>query len=208
MARRALDGTVAAQQRPDHVVFAVGDEQIFLGRVVRKREIVSRSIAQGFGPQNEFLHELAFLGEDLNSVVHSIANIHKAVLRDVDRMERIPEQLAWLISGRVRHKIGIARRFAVGAPHAFEGARFGVKHDDAPVEIPVGKINFVRLFVHVHSRRAAQDGGVRIIHGRGGRMANFQNEFAVARELDRLAVFGPVPGNPDVSGLINENAVL
>src|SRR5579864_3322210 len=208
VACRALNGAVASEQRPDHIIFAVGHEQILLGRVVRESKIVGRSIAQRLRPQNEFLYELAFLREDLNSVVDSIANIHRPILRDVDRMEWIPEQLAWRVSGSVRNKIGVARRFSIGAPHPFEGARFGVEHDDAPIEVPIGEVNLVSLLVQIDPGRAAEDGRVRIIHGRGGRMANLQNKFPLARELDCLTVFSAVAGNPNVSGMVDEDAVL
>src|ERR1700692_1582129 len=98
VARCARYRTVASEQSPDHVIFAVGHEQVLLARVMRESKIVRRSIAQRRRAQNEFLHELPFLCEDLNSFVDSIANIHKSILRDVDCMDRIPEQLAWRIS--------------------------------------------------------------------------------------------------------------
>src|SRR6266853_6653163 len=90
MARRALNGTVAPEQRPDHVIFAVGHEQIFLGGIMREGEIVGGSIPQCLRTQNEFLYELALFREHLNSIVHAIANINQPVLRNVDGMEWIP----------------------------------------------------------------------------------------------------------------------
>src|SRR6202521_852983 len=108
VACRALNGTVTSEQGPDHIIFAVGYEQILLGCVMREGEVVGRSIAQRLGSQNEFLYEFSIFREDLNSVVDSIANIHKPILRDVDGMDWIPEQLARRIARSVRHEIGIA----------------------------------------------------------------------------------------------------
>jgi len=161
-----------------------------------------------FAAANEFHYELAFLRENLNSVVDAVANIHKTILRDMDRMNRIPEQLAWRISRGIRHEIGIAWRFAISAPHPFEGSCFGVEHDDASIEVAISEVNLVSFLVQFHPGRTAKDGRVRIIHWSGRRMANFQNKFPVACELDRLPVFGAISGNPDVSGVVDKDAVL
>src|ERR1700686_2593624 len=39
-------------------------------------------------------------------------------------------------------------------------------------------------------------------------MANRQNKFPFVRELDRLPVFGAIAGDPDVSGVVDEDAVF
>ena len=117
---------------------------------------------------------------------------------------------SWLgaISGSVWNEVGVARRISVGAPHALEYSCFRVEYDDAPVQVTIGEINLVSFFVQIDSGRAAEDADVHIIHGRRGRMADLQNKFPFVRELDCLPVFGAIAGNPDVSGMVDEDAVL
>src|SRR6267154_3033924 len=123
-------------------------------------------------------------------------------------MDRIPEQLTGRIGGIVRCEVGIARRVAVSAPHALEYSSPGIEHNDAPIQVSVADVDLMSLFVHLDSSRTLEHGRISIVHRRGRRMANLQYEFPVVGELDRLPVFGPIPGDPDVADLVHENTVL
>src|ERR1700704_3155784 len=123
-------------------------------------------------------------------------------------MDRIPEQLTGRIGGIVRCEVGIARRVAVSAPHALECSSFGIEHNDAPIQVSVGDVDLMSLFVHLDSSRTSEHGRISIVHRRGRRMANFQYEFPVVGELDRLPVFGPIPGDPDAAVLSPEKTFL
>ena len=51
VARRALNGTVTSEECPYDVVFAVGHEQVLLGRIMREGKVVGGPIAQCLRPQ-------------------------------------------------------------------------------------------------------------------------------------------------------------
>ena len=120
-------GAVAPQQNPDHVVFTVGDEQIFLRWVVRKYKVVIGAHSDRLRVDQKFLHEFAFFCKDLNPVVGSIANVNKPIIREMDAMDGIPEQFDRSLVGNVApSEVFIAWRIAVGAPHPLEGSRLRV----------------------------------------------------------------------------------
>jgi hypothetical protein len=91
VAYRADGGAIASKQNPDDVVLPIGDQQVFLGGIVREGDIVVGTHANGIWVHEEFLHELAVLGKNLDSVVGSIAHVNEAVMRNMDAMNGIPE---------------------------------------------------------------------------------------------------------------------
>ena len=76
----AQDRTVASTQGPDYVVFAVGHEQIILVCIPRKSDIISGTVAQRLFSQKEFLEELSFFCEDLDTVVDTVADIDEPII--------------------------------------------------------------------------------------------------------------------------------
>ena len=81
---------IAAEQNPDHVVLPVGNQQVFLGCVMREGNIVIGSHANCLRVHEKFLYEFPFLCKHLNPVVGAIANIHQPVLRNMHAMNGIP----------------------------------------------------------------------------------------------------------------------
>src|SRR5258708_5010149 len=120
----------------------------------------------------------------------------------------ISEQLAWRIGGILRWGGGINRRVAVGSPHAVLCSGLGIEHADPPVQVAVGDVNLMSLLVHFDSCGAPENGCICIVHWRRGWVANLDQQFSVVREFDCLAVFGAIPGNPNVAGLVHKNTML
>src|SRR6202040_3685867 len=85
--------SAAALDRPQYVVLAIRHDHVLLFRVPRENEIPSGSLPQSFLAHKQFLHELAFLREYLNSIVGAVANINKPVVRNMHAVHRIPELL-------------------------------------------------------------------------------------------------------------------
>ena len=89
----AEDAAIAAQQRPNDVVLAVGDQQELLIAVAREGQLPDRSVAQRFLAQEELLQEFSLLGEHLDAIVHAIADVDQSVVRQVHAMDGIAELL-------------------------------------------------------------------------------------------------------------------
>jgi hypothetical protein len=80
----AQHGAIVSPESPYDVVLAVGYQQKLLVLVGRKRELPYRTDPQCFRAQSELLNELPLLGEHLHPVIDTIADIHKAISRDVN----------------------------------------------------------------------------------------------------------------------------
>src|SRR6267154_4401057 len=137
---------------PDLVVRAVCNQHVLLLRDMRKSEIVDGSAhakcrAAGAttlwtarrrrGMHEETAYEFSFLGEYLNSVATTLADIDEPVRRDVDAVER-GRELLWIrrrtrfpVVGRRRIIVDLAQRNAVPAPATLECSTFHVVHQDA-----------------------------------------------------------------------------
>src|SRR5208282_4595672 len=163
--------------------FAVGDEQKTLPFVVGECQVPRRAYAERLGTHGKLLHKLALLAEDLNAVVRPVANVDETVLRDVDAVDGTSKLLIGWGRGRVGTGVGIGGLVSVGAPHALEGAGFGIEHDDALIAVAVGDVDLVRGFVHLYSGGAAQDVGARTVHRVGRGLADLHQESALAGEL-------------------------
>src|ERR1700680_2266904 len=137
---------------PDLVVRTVCKQHVLLLSVMRKSEIVNGSAhakccAAGTttlgtarrrrGMHEETGYELALLGEHLDSVAATLADIDEPVHCDVDAVERGRELL--LIRRRTRFPVirrrgvivDLAQGYAVAAPATLECAAFHVVDQDA-----------------------------------------------------------------------------
>ena len=90
-------------------------------------------LPRGRRRQGELAHEGAVLLEDLDPVVHPVADVDEPVGRDAHAVHRVPE----LLDARV------ARRPAVGAPVALVGAGGRVEHDHPVVGVAVRHVQLV-----------------------------------------------------------------
>src|SRR5205085_1323378 len=99
---------------------AVGHEQEALFRIARERDVPYRAVRAGLWFDAVLLHELAFLGEDLDAIVRAVAGVDEAVVRDLGAVHRVAE-LARQRSGRiVRSEVEVRRRLAVGSPDTLD----------------------------------------------------------------------------------------
>src|SRR6185436_16750 len=80
--------------------------------------------------------------EDLDAVVDAVGDVYESVLRE----RHVMRQAELLRQRRVRivgTEVLVVRLVSVSAPHAFEGERLGVDHDDAAVAIAIRDIELV-----------------------------------------------------------------
>jgi len=201
-------GAVIAPQSPDDVVLAVRDKKKLLILVRGKRELPDRPYAQRLWPHEKLLHKLALLGEDLNTVIHAVANVNKPISRDMDAMNGIAELLVrwrgWIVSAG----IGIIRGIAVGAPQALECALVRVVDDDSLVHVTVGDINLMGLGIHFDAGGPPENVGAQAVGRIGGRMANLHEEMPVIFEFQQMTIGRVGAADPDVIVLIHVNAML
>ena len=101
----------------------------------------------------------------------------------------------------------VAGRAPVGAPVALVGASLRVEHDDPVVAIAVGDEQLVRLGIDGHRRGPVEMPGVRV-PADDPLPADLQEELAVGRELENLAVLRIVARDPHVPLRVDEDAVL
>ena len=107
----------------------------------------------------------------------------------------------------VRAKVFVVRLVAVSAPHALEGQRLGVDHDDAAVPVAVTDIQLIVYGIH------RQVGGAAEVLRVGAAatlalMAELRQELALRRELKDLVVLLAASRQPDVVFRIDKDAVL
>src|ERR1700681_647754 len=137
---------------PDLVVRAICKQNVLLLRVMGKSEVVDGSAhakccAAGTttlgtarrrrGMHEETGYELALLGEHLDAVAATLADIDEPVHCDVDAVERgrelllIRRRTRFPVIRRSRVIVDLAQGYAVAAPAALECAAVHVVHQDA-----------------------------------------------------------------------------
>ena len=92
-----------------------------------------------------FLDERAIGMEDLNAVVHAIANIQQAVVREHGAMHRIAKLLRGRAIRIVRARVGVVGLVAVSAPMPLVLAGVGIEHDHAVIAVTIGDIQLIGL---------------------------------------------------------------
>src|SRR3954453_2651903 len=106
----------------------------------------------------------------------------------------------------MRH-LFVARPVAVGTPMPLVGTGFGVEYDHPPIGVAVRSEHLPGC--HIDGDIGGRPQAVRGIAIVAMRLpADLQDELAVHRELEELAVFLAVSGKPHEVFLIEENAVL
>src|SRR5258705_3335145 len=75
--------------RDDLTVRAIGNEDVFLSRVLRKHEIPDRTVLHGLRLDPELLHECAVFAENLDAIIGTVTNVDKGVIGYPDAMYRI-----------------------------------------------------------------------------------------------------------------------
>src|SRR5262245_44123264 len=126
-------------------VLAVCHQDEALLRILGEHDVPGRSRPERVAGEEPFLDELAFRGEDLQTIVLPVADIDEAVVRTLDAVHRIAELLRGRRLGIVRAKGGVVRLVAVGAPIALHLAGVGIDHRDALVAVAVRDIGLVGL---------------------------------------------------------------
>ena len=132
--------------------------------------------------KERFLHEGAVRLEDLNPIVHAIADIQQPIDRQVGAVYRVPELLRRRRLRIVPPQIHIVRLVAIRAPVPLVCARVGVEHDDAVIAVAVGDVELVGLLVEERLRRQPQVLDVVAPLARA-RLPDLHQEFSVSREL-------------------------
>src|SRR6266478_7985015 len=94
----------------------------------------------------KFLHELAFLRENLNSITTAVSDVNQSIHGDVDTHHRASELFVGsrrIVGGSPAVR-DLTQRHSIRAPSTFESSAIGVVYNDAPVHIAVGDINLMR----------------------------------------------------------------
>src|SRR6266478_5366684 len=114
----------------------------------------------------KFLHELAFLRENLNSITTAVSDVKESIHGDVDTHHRASE--LFVGSGRI---VGgspavcdLTQRHSIGAPSTFESSSIRVVDNDAPVHIAVSDINLACGVIHKEFSRPSEDARVLVVH--------------------------------------------
>src|SRR6267143_5409191 len=221
---------------PDLVVRAVCYQHVLLLRVMRKSEIVDGSAhakcrAAGTttlwtagrrrGMHEETANELALLGEYLNSVVATLADIDESVCRDVDAVKRGRELL--LIRRRTRFPVvrrrriivDLAQRNAVPAPATLECTTFHVVHQDA---LLIHDVQLFGVLVQIEKENSSWKSiGVLIVLLQRLRLLPWRSSWSAMTKLpEKLPIAGKfldaVPSGassePDVSFFIHKDRVF
>ncbi len=198
--RCALDDAHLAVHPVGHV-----DEPLLA--VGREHQVVDRAGASRALLEDVLGDEAAVLAENLQPVVGAVADVDQAFRGKPDAVHRIRELQGRRSCGIVGRRLLVARRLAVSAPVALVGAALGIEHHDAPVGIAVGGEDLPGGDVDRDvGRRAEPHGRVAVVPR--SLPADLQDELAVHRELEQLAVFLAVPGQPDEIAGVDEDAVL
>src|SRR5262249_40372492 len=126
-----------AQQDEDLLVVAIGDVEKALLRIVRKRDLPHRPVAEGRLRDERFFHKLAVLLKHLDSIVLAVAYIDQTILRDRGAAYR-----SKLFCRRririVRAEARVIGLLAVSAPVALVGAGVAIEDDDAVIAESIG----------------------------------------------------------------------
>src|SRR5581483_325782 len=107
----------------------------------------------------------------------------------------------------VATEVGVIGFVAVGAPVAFEFAGIRVKHGHAFVEVSVGDIGFIGLWVNKDFGHFPEV--LRVVAAAVfAQVAELREEAAVLSELQNVGVVRAVAADPDVAFVINGDAVV
>src|SRR4051795_4078661 len=207
MAEAADHAAVVALQHANLIVLAIGAEQIALLRIRPDRNIPHRTVSERVLFIEPFGHEGAVLLEHLDAVVDAVADIHKAVIGDLDAMHGIAELLRHRRFRIVGGLLVVVRRLAVSAPVPLVGAGGGVEHDDAAVAVAVGDVDFVGGVVDGGLGGLAELGGVVAAFGRRD-AADLHHELAVGTEFHDDIVIVGITGEPNIALVVDFDAVL
>ena len=110
-------------------------------------------------------------------------------------MYRVAELLRRRRGRIVRSEVRVVRLVSIGAPIALEHAGLGIHHHDAVVAVTIRDVRFVVRIVYENLGHLAERPGV-VAAGVGVSEAELLDEFALARELEHLAVDGRVSADP------------
>src|SRR5882762_4879416 len=176
-----------AQQDVHLLVRPIGEIDVLLRRVLRKSDIPNGTITQRPFFDDLLFDEGAVRLEYLDAIVHTVADVEQAIVRELRAVHRIAELL---IDGRVRivkAHVRVVRLVPVGSPMPLVLPGVGVKHDDTFVAIPVGDVQFIRLRIDEHFRRPFEIFRIVAALALEG-MSNLHQEFPVLCELQNLIV--------------------
>ena len=136
---------------------------------------------------NVFLDESAILLENLNAIVHAVANVEQAVVGKLRAVYRVAELLGGGSVRIVRAEVGVVGLVAVSSPVAFVLAGVGVEDDDAMIAVAVRDVQLVRGRIDKGLGRPAQVLDV-VAALAVERLADLHQELAVLRKLQDLVV--------------------
>src|SRR6266550_3260326 len=219
-----------AQQDVNFLVSTIRQIDVLLFRIFREGNVPNGPIPQRPFFDDLLLDEGAVRLEYLDAIVHTVADVEQAIVRELGAVHRVAELLVDRRVRIVKAHVRVVRLVPVGAPMPLVLPRVGVKHDDAFVAIPVGDVQFIRLRIDEHFRRPFQVFSI-VAAFALERMADLHQEFSVLRELQDLIVrigarltrfrhvAGPsilqfgihraaVSANPNVPFIIDRNSVV
>src|SRR5262245_54500031 len=205
-AERCQLGHGLALDDADALVLPVGDVEEALLRILGEGHFPGRAGGERVLGKEVLAHIGAVGAEDLDAVVHAIADVAQAVLGERDAAHRVAVLLRHRVARFVGSKLGIAGLLAVGAPPAFDLAGVAVDHSEAPVAIAVGDVAFIGLGIDIDLCDPSEV--LRVIAARVlALMAGLRQELAVRGELQDLSVLGAVAAEPDIALAVGEDAV-
>src|SRR5690606_33983271 len=101
-------------------VLAVSKVDETLVRVVRERDVPDRAIAESRGSDALFLDERAVRFENLDAIVHPVADVDETVVGGLGTVHRVTKLLRRRRIGVVRTEVRVIRFVAVRAPEALQ----------------------------------------------------------------------------------------
>src|SRR5579864_9216754 len=185
-----------AKQDVHPLVLAVSQIEILLLGIRGERNVPRRPVAARLREEVRLLHERAVRLEDLDAIVLPVADVDKAVVRQLRAVHRSPELLNVRRRRIVLAEWPVVGLLAVAAPIALDRTRVAVDDRDAPVPVPVADVALVGLRIHEDLRRRAEILGVVAALALAA-MPELGDELAVLRELEKLRIGVGVGANPD-----------
>ena len=164
------------------LVGAVSKINVFLLWIFGERDIPDRAVTQCSLRDEYLFHKSSIFLEDLNPVVHAIADVEQAVVREFGAMHGISELLGRGSIGVIGAEIGVIRLIAVSAPVPLVFAGIGVIHDNAMVAVAIGDIHFVRVLIDKDFCRKPEILDI-ITAFTGGDFTNLHHELTVLGKL-------------------------
>ena len=135
-------------------VRAVRQENVFLLRVFRERDVPDGSITEGLRIEDLLFYESSIGFEDLDTVVGAVADIQQAIIRQFSAMHGIAELLRGRIVGIVAPQRRVIGLVAVGAPVPFVLAGVGVEYDYAMIPLAIGNNELIGFGIDKEFGRA------------------------------------------------------